>query len=58
MSNPTSWKEFRDKVEADMKEKGISEDTPICWIDISYPDEHTLNTVIEIRGDQDGIVID
>ena len=39
MSKPQmTWSEFRDEVDRILREKGISEDIPIWYIDISWPD--------------------
>jgi len=33
-----TWKQFKDGVDKQMQEKGISEDTEIWYIDFSFPD--------------------
>ena len=39
---PLTWKEFRDEVERQMQEQGISEDTPISDMNLWHP---TLETI-------------
>jgi hypothetical protein len=34
-----TWKQFKEIVDAQMVEKGISEDSDVWVIDISFPDE-------------------
>ena len=29
-----TWKEFKEKVDKELKELGIDENTDICWIDV------------------------
>lgn len=36
---PETWKEFKELVEKQMKEKGISEDVILWYIDITFPDD-------------------
>ena len=33
-----TWKQFRDYVDGELKEKGIDENTEIQYIDFSWPD--------------------
>jgi hypothetical protein len=35
---PETWKEFKELVEKQMKEKGIPEDVKLWYIDLSFPD--------------------
>lgn len=37
-----TWKEFKDAVDKQMKEKGIDENTEIDFIDISMPDKDSF----------------
>jgi hypothetical protein len=34
---PSTWKEFKELVEKQMKELGLSEDTELNYIDLSFP---------------------
>jgi predicted nucleic acid-binding protein len=43
-----TWKEFKEKIDKQLKEKNISEDTRIQYIDISFPRK---DEDIEIRYD-------
>ncbi len=33
-----TWKEFKAKVEAEMEERGITDDTDLWYIDVAFPD--------------------
>jgi len=34
-----TWKEFKDAIDKELKEKGIDESTEIWYIDISFPNK-------------------
>jgi hypothetical protein len=38
-----TWKQFRDYVDSQLKEKGIDENTEIQYIDFSWPDMQGKN---------------
>ena len=45
MSNPQmTWKEFKNEVDRILKERDISEDTAVWYIDISWPDAGDFKT--------------
>ena len=40
-----TWKQFKEVIDKQMKDKGISEDTEIHYIDISFPQLEGMNEV-------------
>jgi hypothetical protein len=38
-----TWREFKEWVDRQLAEKGISEDTPIWFIDLSFPDVERID---------------
>lgn len=50
-----TWKEFKEAVDKQLKEKGISEDAEIWWIDVTCPD--VLNNDITVGKDEYGLLI-
>ncbi|MHA1396106.1 MAG: hypothetical protein ACTSSF_00050 [Candidatus Heimdallarchaeaceae archaeon] len=45
-----TWKEFKEKVDKELKELEINEDTNICWIDVTF----YISTEVKIRYDRGG----
>jgi hypothetical protein len=48
-----TWKELKEAIDKQLKERGISEDTEIWYIDISFPIKDNL----KIYGEEMGISI-
>lgn len=42
-----TWKEFKEIIDEQLKEKGISEDTEIWYIDISFPRKEDIGAGYE-----------
>ena len=49
-----TWKEFKEEVDRQLKEKGVSENEEIFYIDISTPDKKQLSAGLN---ESSGIVI-
>lgn len=52
-----TWKEFKEVIEEQMIQKGISEEVEIVYIDISYPCTDHEACRPEVYHDRDSIVI-
>lgn len=50
-----TWKEFKEQVDRQLAEQGISEDTPIQYIDLSFPIKNS--ELITENGGPAGIAI-
>ncbi|MBW1672091.1 MAG: hypothetical protein JRJ45_00345 [Deltaproteobacteria bacterium] len=52
-----SWNEFKDFVDEQLNEKGISGDEPLDYIDMSNPDSSHEMSIPTISWDHEGISI-
>ena len=54
-----TWKQFRDMVDEQLAAQGIGEDTPIWYIDISFPrEEDFAKGRLAVYGGEGGLVIE
>jgi hypothetical protein len=52
---PLTWREFKAYIDRLLEERGISEDTPVSYIDISLPDKKHNEPVLQFSDSGIGI---